>query len=120
MDKNNVPEALVSNTFKVKSKNGFEHLFTMRDSSVNDMIQKIETVEKAFLAKGWTPLTQQTFGKKEKPPVEYAEGRVCPNDGGRLIKAVTKTGKKFMKCENQKYDFTTKTTSGCTFTSWEE
>lgn len=56
------------------------------------------------------------FAKKEKAWT----GEVCPKDGGRLYKVdyvSKKTGKagSMLKCENSKYDFTTKETSGC---SW--
>ncbi len=114
------PEAPASNTFKVRSTNGFEHLFTMRDSSVKDLLVKIETIEKALLDKGWTPLEQKSFGGFPKKEKEYVEGEKCPKDGARLIKATTKAGKGFQKCENQKYDFATKTVSGCDFVRWEQ
>ena len=42
------PEAPASNTFKVKSTNGFEHLFTMRDESVSELLKKIDKIEKVF------------------------------------------------------------------------
>jgi len=56
------------------------------------------------------------FPKKEK----NFTGEICPKDGGKLYKVdyvSKKTGKagSMLKCENSKYDFTTKTSSGC---SW--
>lgn len=108
------PEALASNTFKVRSAKGFEHLFTVRDDSVSTLIEKIETLEDALLAKGWIPLEQNAkFPKKE---TEFVEGKVCPKDGGKLkIISSKKDGKTYWTCENGKYDYLTKTTSGCNF-----
>lgn len=111
-------DAPASNTFKVKSANGFEHLFTMRDSSVKELLVKIETVEKALLDKGWAPLAQNNFARKEAKPIEYVEGKICPNCQNKLVYGVTKQGKKFIKCSTQKYDFATKSTQGCPFVDW--
>jgi len=54
------------------------------------------------------------------PPKKDKEwtGDVCPKDGGRLFHILTKTGKDICKCENSKFDFATKTSSGCDFIAW--
>lgn len=110
-------EAPASNTFKVKSPAGFEHMFTMRDESVKELLIKIDTVEKALAEKGWTPLAQNQFGKKERQ-VDYVEGRQCPKCGNKLVHTVTKAGKKFIKCETNKWDFANKVATGCDWTEW--
>lgn len=110
-------EAPASNTFKVKSSNGFEHMFTMRDTSVSELLKKIDTIEKALLDRGWTPLAQQQgFPKREKPPVKYIEGRRCPVDAGHLVEPTAPN--RPIKCENGSYDFATKTKSGCQYVEW--
>ncbi len=113
-------EAPASNTFKVRSVNGFEHMFTMRDESVKDLLVKIETVEKALLDKGWTPLEQnKSFGKFPPKQIDYAEG-ACPKCGEKLVNAQTKDGKKFVKCSTNKWDFATKQATGCSYVKWPE
>lgn len=109
-------EAPASNTFKVRSVNGFEHMFTMRDESVKELLIKIETIEKALLDKGWTPLEQQKSFSKQPIVKDYVEGRVCPVDGGKLVKP-SKPNQP-IKCDNGRYDFPTKTTIGCQYIEW--
>jgi len=43
---------------------------------------------------------------------------VLLNRYGELVEGTTKAGKKFHKCSTQKYDFATRTTSGCDFVDW--
>ena len=114
---NNLGEAPASATVKIKSSSGFEWLFTIRDESAKTLMFKMRAMEANWLKNGFTPLTQSSWGKKEKAPVEYIQGQVCPVDGGRLVKPPTGS-KAPIKCENQKYDFQTKTTSGCSYKLW--
>lgn len=111
---NDFKEAPASANVRVKTQNGFEWQFTMRDETVKELIVKIVTMEKIFKEKNWIPSIRQTFGKKEKV---YVVGRVCPKDQGRLVESETKVGK-VIKCENNKYDFVTKTQSGCSYVEW--
>jgi hypothetical protein len=88
----------------------------MREDTASELLKNMETLEDLLLDKGYTP-HERSFGggggfpKKEKD----FTGETCPNDGGRLYKMTTKTGKTMVKCENSKYDFNTKTASGCDF-----
>ena len=67
------------------------------------------------LANGYeVPVKKSGFPQKVK---EYIEGRTCPNDGGRLIKPGAGT-KKPIKCENSKWNPTTKQAYGCTYIEW--
>lgn len=43
---------------------------------------------------------------------------VCPKDGGKLIENFTKSGKKFLKCENNKWDAELKKVVGCDYVDW--
>ncbi len=52
------------------------------------------------------------------PKIEYVEGKVCPKDGGKLIVNITKSGKKFYKCENAKWDNENKKNIGCDYVDW--
>ena len=63
---------------------------------------------------------------KPQPAKSYggfkAEKKVvgkCPKDGGNLIEKTSKAGKVYWACENGRYDFTTKTTSGCSYVNWD-
>src|ERR1035437_10138554 len=47
----------------------------------------------------------------------YVEGRVCPLDGGKLIKPPVGTNRP-IKCENNRYNFQTKQSEGCAYTDW--
>jgi len=115
--KNVLPEAPASATVKIKSKDGFEWLFTMRDEKASTLMFKMKAMEKNWLESGFTPLAQNSFGKKPSAPVEYIEGRTCPTDGGRLIKPAVGS-KAPIKCENNKYNFQTKQSYGCQYKEW--
>lgn len=49
---------------------------------------------------------------------KYVEGKVCPKDGGRLLVNTSKSGKKFHKCENSKWDNENKKNIGCDYVDW--
>lgn len=107
-----------SATVKVKTKNNFEWLFSIRAESTTDLVAKMEAMEKLWLENGWQPIAQnaQKWGKKEP---EYVEGRVCPLDGGRLVKP--QPGSKApIKCENNKWNSQTKQAYGCKHIEWPE
>ena len=116
-----LPESPISVNFKIKSPNGFEHQITLRKGitaeDFSEVMSLIAEKEKTLLAKGYTPLPQNSFGKKSAAPVEYIEGRKCPEDGGRLIKPAAGS-KAPIKCENNKYSFQTKQSYGCPFKYW--
>lgn len=113
-----LPEAPASLTVKVKSKNGFEYLITARDMEMSSLFKKVDWVEKYFLANGWTALAQGNSGGFPKKQVNYVPDRKCPTCGNPLVYAETKTGKKFIKCSTNKWDFATKQAVGCAFTEW--
>jgi hypothetical protein len=80
------PEAPASNTFKIKSTNGFEHLFTMRDETVKGLVEKIDTIEKILLDKGWTPLAQSNFPKLTEPAkycIKHSTDQMKKNKNGK-------------------------------------
>lgn len=119
MENNTLPEAPASATVKIKSKNGFEYLFTLRESSGTALLGKLELLETDLTNRGYTALSQGNgFGRsKEAKPKSYVEGRVCPLDGGRLIQP--EPGSKMpIKCENNKWNPTTKQAYGCKYVEW--
>lgn len=53
-----LPESPASVTAKVVTPNGFQLLFTLRDTTGSSLFAKYEEFEKAALAKGWKPQGQ--------------------------------------------------------------
>jgi hypothetical protein len=114
-----LPEAPVSINTNVKSKGGFEYQLTIRGSSYTELLKNLDELEKQFGTFGLTPMPKYSskFGGQKKE-FEYVEGKVCPKCGGKLVKKVSSVGKPFHKCENGKWDFTTKQATGCDFVDW--
>lgn len=116
---NQLPEAPASATVKIKSPNGFEWLFTIRDEHASTLVFKMNSMEDNWIKFGWTPLAQNSYQKPTVKPVEYIEGRMCNLCGKRLIKGQSKDGsKKFEKCEDNRYNWQTKQQEGCRFITW--
>jgi hypothetical protein len=110
-------EAPASMNFRLAYR-GVDVQFTNRviDIEMKPYMEKAKTaIDWALDKGGYSVPVQKSFGKKE---IVYVEGKKCPECGGRLIKKVSKEGKEYHACENGKYDFLTKTTSGCKFVDW--
>lgn len=109
-----------SATFSITTAGGFNVLFTVREADVKQslaLINLVTALDKKFVELGMKPQVKSFgsgFQKKEKDWT----GKACPKDGGRLYRLTTKAGKKMIKCENGKYDFQTKTASGCDYFEW--
>lgn len=114
----NLNEAPASVTYTITSKGGFNALFTIRDVTGTDLLEKMDKIEKALIDREYKPQIKPIFGQKKE--IVYIEGKVCPLCKGRLIKKVTKAGKEYHACENGKYDFATGVRSGCKFVDWLE
>ena len=110
------PEAPASVTLSVTTPSGYPALFTIRDEKVSELVKKITTIEESFKELGYKP-QERNYGKKDYPK-DYVEGRVCPKDAGRLLNKTSKAGKKYIACENGKYNPTTKVTEGCAYVEW--
>ncbi|KKR00142.1 MAG: hypothetical protein UT24_C0016G0031 [Candidatus Woesebacteria bacterium GW2011_GWB1_39_12] len=109
-----------SATFSMTTLGGFNVLFTIREGDIKatkDLVSLVVAVDKHFTEVGFKPQVKSFGGGFPKKEKEYT-GDICPKDSGRLYHMVTKTGKDMCKCENSKYDFTTKTSSGCDFIAW--
>jgi hypothetical protein len=102
-------KAIVFTTFK--SQGGFVVHATQRGDDLKDCYTKLGEFIKS--EKGVAYEKQSGFPKKQ---IEYVEGKVCPLDKGRLIKPTAPN--RPIKCENSKYDFATKTSSGCAYVEW--
>jgi hypothetical protein len=112
-----LPEAPASVTYSVTTPHGFDILFTLRDTTGLGLLDKMESVENYLLNHEYKPQIKRSFGAPKKEQ-EFVEGKVCPKDGGRLVKKVTKAGKPYHKCENGKWNPTTNQAMGCPFVDW--
>lgn len=113
-DPKDLQEAPASVTYSIQSAGGFNALFTVREMSGTALIDKMTVIEKSLVEKGYKPQPLKSYGASKT--VEYVEGRVCPKDGGKLIKKVSKEGKPFAVCENGKFINGVK--SGCDHFEW--
>ncbi len=113
MESNEAPVVMFTN---YKRPDGFEVSLTLRGNDLPSVATLIDTAIKKIIESGGVP-APKGFQKAPPKPVEYIEGRVCPKDGGRLIKPPVGTNRP-IKCENSHYDFKTKTSSGCDFIEW--
>lgn len=119
MEDNKFPEAGAIAFFGFKRPDGFEVSLTLRDATGAKLMSRLDAAIEKVKKDGGTPLPLRGGGfPKQAKPVDYVEGRLCPKDNGRLVRTQTKAGAKFIKCENNKYDFATKRSSGCPFTEW--
>jgi hypothetical protein len=113
---NTSTESPTSVTYSLVTPSGFPILFTMRDEKVNELISKMEMLEQSLLKKGYKPQEKRSFG--EKKPLEIVPNRKCPTCGADLVYTSLKDGRRMIKCSTQKYDFMTKTSSGCPYVEW--
>lgn len=114
---NNLNEAPASASTKIKSPNGFEWIFTVRDEKASVLSFKMKAMEENWLKYGFSPVIQG-FGKKVEKAKEFVEGEGCELCGARLVAGTTKTGKQYYKCEKQSYNFQTRQAEGCSFIRW--
>lgn len=109
-------DAPASVTYSIKTKTGFNCLFSIREESGVDLLDKMQLVETRFVTDGITPQPEKSYGAKK--PVNIVPNRKCPLCGSDLVETTTSAGKRMIKCSTQRYDFATKTVQGCQFTEW--
>jgi hypothetical protein len=113
-DPKDLQEAPASVTYSLLTPEGFNVLFTVREMSGTALLDKMTLMGKSLVEKGYKPQPQKSYGAPKS--VEYIDGRMCPKDGGKLVKKVSKEGKAFAVCENGKYVNGVK--SGCDHFEW--
>lgn len=111
---NDLQEAPASVTYSITSQGGFNALFTIREMTGLDLLNKMSVIEKKLVELGYKPQIKPVFGQKKE--IVYADYN-CPTCGKRVVVAETTRGK-VEKCETQKYDYQTKTNTGCAYTKW--
>lgn len=112
-----LPEAPASVNFTYKRKDGFIVQLTLRDETGKEVLKRLDGAIAEIVKTGGAPY-EKSFGKQQKP-IDYVTDRKCPKCGNRLVRTETKKGK-VIKCETNKFDFQTKTASGCPFVEWSE
>ncbi len=118
---NDLTEAPTSITYSIVSPDGFPALLTIRDTEFKGskpeelgLSGKMKKIEEWLMINKYKPQIKQAFGQKKE--LTYAD-HPCPTCGKRVVISENAKGK-VEKCETQKYDFTTKITSGCTYFKW--
>ena len=111
MEQDKVPEAVASISYTLTSPEGYPCILTVRASSQSGLVKAIDEITKYLKDSGYN-------GGKKEP--EKVDGKECPKCGSPLVKVEyrdKKTGetKYLIRCSTQKYDFKTKTTSGCDY-----
>ena len=83
------------------------------------MFDRMEGMEVFLEDAGYQPDRKRgSSGRTGAPkPIEIVEGRKCPKCNADLIYFEAK-GKKHIKCSTSKWDYITKTSSGCDFIEW--
>ena len=102
-------KVVVFTTFKSKNTGFIVHATQRGD----DLDSAYKLLGDFITKQGGIPYEKQ--GGFPKKVIEYT-GELCPLDKGRLIKPSAPN--RPIKCENSRYDYATKTSSGCAFVSW--
>lgn len=106
-----LPEAAASVSYSVVTPSGYSVIFTMRGTSETTLFERMEGVETFMKDAGYTPEVKKSFSK---PAPQVVEGEKCPKCGNPVIK-ITAKGRPAIKCSTSRYDFVTKTASGCDY-----
>ena len=104
-------------TYNVTSPTGFGLLLTVRRDDEAELFEVMKDIENFLIDNKYTPEIKRTFGGAKPKEVT---GDKCPKCGNDVVKFTTKTGKTGVQCSTRKYDFTTKTTTGCDYIKWDE
>jgi len=111
-------ESPISVTFSLLDPNDFPILLTFRSDDPKILMSELIDKSSWLKANGYKAQVKKSFGWGDKKPIEYVDGEVCPLCKEKLVKATTKDGKTFIKCSTQKYDFATKSITGCKYVKW--
>lgn len=77
-----LPEAPASASAKMTSPQGIEWLLTVRDFTVNGLLQKCKVLEDHLLKDGWTPAST-SYGRSAAPNghADHGTAPLCPTHG---------------------------------------
>ena len=115
-----MPEAKSSVSYSLQSKGGFPFIFTVRETDESKLLDLMDELEVGFVTRGFSP-ERKIVGGFQPKPAPVPTGEKCPTCGADLIKFTSKDGTKSgVKCSTAKYDWATKTASGCQFVRWND
>ena len=114
-----IPEAVVSATFTVQSKDGINTLLSFRGADIAEFLDELPVIEESLKKLGYVAQPVRSYGGFGKPQAEKKVVGKCPKCGGDVVAKTTKDGKAFTECVNRKFDFTTKRTTGCDYINWD-
>lgn len=112
-----IPEAVASVTYTIKTSTGFEGLFTVRDIDGLSLLSKMPSIEAKFAEIGIVPGKRSGgFPKKE---LEIVAGKRCPKCGSPVVENTKNDGTKYHRCSTNKWNPVTKIASGCDWVDWD-
>ena len=116
---NTLPEAPASVTYSITSKDGFNILFTIRDTSGLGLLDRMASIEKKLKLLEYKPQIKGGF-RKEPEYVKDEKGNIkaCPKCGGKLVVKFKKDGAKYYKCEKGGWDRENNKPTGCDYVDW--
>ena len=109
-----LPEAPASANIKVWI-NDYGVQFTVRDAKMNKVVERIEFLVEMAQRKGWQPTWTENGHSKGTSVKDVGS---CPDCGEPLEEKESKTGKKFIKCSTNKWNYKTKQAEGCSYIKW--
>lgn len=89
----NLNEAPASASVKIKSKNGFEYIFTLRDEKASNLMFKIAAMEEKWMGLGWIPVAQNS-GFKSNPQASQVPTKMCMVHQVEMKQKISKTSGK--------------------------
>ena len=111
---NEAPVVMFTN---YKRADGYEVSLTLRGDELKTVAKDLDSAIKLIITAGGQPAVRGRGGFAPKP-VEYIEGRTCPEDVARIIRARKKDGTEYAKCENNKWDKIANKPTGCKYIDW--
>jgi hypothetical protein len=105
-------DARASVTYNVTSSKGYGLLLTVRRDDEAELFELMKDIESFLIKEGYTPEVKKSFGGAK--PIETTDEK-CPKCSNPLVKITTKDGKQAYKCSTSRWDYATKTSSGCDY-----
>lgn len=117
---NDLHEAKASVSYSLLNKDGYPLIFTVRSLDEAELLDLMVDLESMLNKRGYQPDKKVSGGFAPKVK-EVVQGETCPKCNQPLVKFTSKDGTKSgVKCSTAKYDFMTKTASGCNFVRFDE
>lgn len=117
-----MPEAIASITLSVITPDGFPALLTVRESDLDNLLDKMAVSGTSLVELGYKP-QERGYGNYSQNTIETKQfskptGKTCPKCGKELVASTTKAGKEFFKCSGAKWNKFKKMNEGCEYVDW--